>query len=108
MNEKLTKKTSFSVDDLWAIWNGGKASAIVAFLKGGTSVKEREEILYSAWSEAVGRMMKLIPGKDDWPSLSMEERLDVMKEKTFSFQNFKNSIYDPQFELRLLRLSSDN
>ena len=88
-----------TVDNLWAIWNNGKASALAALLRGDTSVKEREAILYSAWSETIGRMMDLIPPENDWESLSMEERLDVFKEKTFSLKNFQNSIYDPQFEL---------
>ena len=86
-------------DDLRAIWNAGRASALTALLRGGTSANERENILYSAWSETIGQMMDLIPPENDWRTLSMEKQLEVMKGKTFSLQKFQDSIYDPQFGL---------
>ena len=72
-----------SADDLWTIWNGGRARALFALLRGGTSAKEREEILYLAWSEAIGRMMTVTTGKGGWEDLTREERMDVSKRNVF-------------------------
>ena len=88
-----------TANDLWMIWNRGRANALVALLKGDTSVKEREGILFVAWSEAVGAMLAVMPGKDDWNDFTKGEKIGALAEKTFSFQNFEKSIFDLHFEL---------
>jgi hypothetical protein len=90
-----------SADDLWTIWNGGRARALFALLRGGTSAKEREEILYLAWSEAIGRMMIVTSGEGGWENLTKEQRIDFPKSNVFSFRNFLNSIFDAQFGLTI-------
>ena len=62
-------------------------------------MREREEILFSVWSDAVGGMLSLMPGKNAWNDLAKEEKIGALTQKTFSFQNFEKSIFDPQFEL---------
>lgn len=91
-----------SADELWTIWNGGRATALFGLLRGGTSVTEREEILYLAWSEAVGRMMTVTSGAREWKNLTKEQKIDFSKRNVFSFRNFQNSIFDAQFGLTIV------
>ena len=78
-------------NELNSIWENGSQDAVKATIERKKS-DSVESILFTAWSDTVQKMYRLVDEEEIWKLAAKEKKLAAFNGKNFSFENFRNEV----------------